>query len=146
MPITVTAPRGVLTAAGERDILPRLTAALIEASRLTGNAFFTAIVGGTVHVLTPENVYAGGENRPLVMVELKLPNIGLSSVEARAAFIAAATDIVDALTGPDHDRADTWVNILNAPDGAWGIGGTAYTGDALAAAAAAAAASVGAGA
>jgi phenylpyruvate tautomerase PptA (4-oxalocrotonate tautomerase family) len=69
------------------------------------------------------------------MVELKLPNIGLSSVEARAAFIAAATDIVDALTVPDHNRADTWVNILNAPDGGWGIGGTAYTGDALAAAA-----------
>src|SRR5258708_40176599 len=46
MPITVTAPRGVLTAAGQREVLPRLTAALIEASGLTGNAFFTSIVGG----------------------------------------------------------------------------------------------------
>jgi hypothetical protein len=137
MPITVTAPRGVLTAAGERDILPLLTAALLEASGLNGNAFFTSIVGGTVHILAPEDIYAGGENRPLVMVELKLPNIGLSSVDARAAFITAATDIVDAVTGPAHNRADTWVNILNAPDGGWGIGGTAYTGDALAAAAAA---------
>src|SRR5215469_4412229 len=135
MPITVTAPRGVLTRAGERDILPRLTAALLEASGLTGNAFFTSIVGGTVHILAPEDIYAGGKNRPLVMVELKLPNIGLSSVDARAAFITAATDIVDAMTNPAHDRADTWVNILNAPDGGWGIGGTAYTGDALVAAA-----------
>ena len=32
MPITVTAPEGVLTEAGEREILPRLSAALIEAS------------------------------------------------------------------------------------------------------------------
>ena len=40
MPITVTAPRGTLTPAGERDILPQLTAALIEASGQTGNAFF----------------------------------------------------------------------------------------------------------
>jgi phenylpyruvate tautomerase PptA (4-oxalocrotonate tautomerase family) len=136
MPITVTVPRGVLTAAGERDILPQLTAALLKASGLTGNAFFTSIVGGTVHILASEDIYAGGENRPLVMVELKLPNIGLGSVDARAAFIAAATDIVDALTGPAHDRANTWVNIINAPDGGWGIGGTAYTGDALAAAAA----------
>jgi hypothetical protein len=134
MPITVTAPSGVLTAAGVREILPRLTGALIDVSGLTGNAFFTAIVGGTVHILPPENVYAGGENRPVVMVELKLPNIGLPDVAARAAFIKTATSIVDSLTESAHDRANTWVNIVNAPDGGWGIGGTAYTGDDLVAA------------
>ncbi|MFI9275161.1 hypothetical protein ACIGXM_31280 [Kitasatospora sp. NPDC052896] len=134
MPITVTAPRGVLTADGERSILPRLTEALIGVSGLTGNDFFTAVVGGTVHVLAPEHVYAGGVNRPVVMVELKLPNIGLPTVEARAAFIDAATDIVDAATVPGHDREDTWVNVLNALDGGWGIGGRAYTGDDLVAA------------
>lgn len=134
MPITVTAPRGVLTPAGEREILPQLTAALIEVSGLTGNAFFASIVGGTVHLLAPERVYAGGVNRPLVMVELKLPDIGLGTVEARAAFVARATDVVDALSVAGHDRADTWVNIVNAPEGGWGIGGTAYTGDALIAA------------
>jgi phenylpyruvate tautomerase PptA (4-oxalocrotonate tautomerase family) len=128
MPITVTAPRDVLTAAGERDILPRLTAALVEASGGTGNTFFTSIVGGTVHVLAPEDIYAGGVNRPVVIVELKLPNIGLHTVEARAAFISAATDIVESLSAPGHDRDDIWVNILNAPDGGWGIGGRAYTG------------------
>ena len=134
MPITVTAARGVLTARGEREILPQLTAALIEASGLTGNSFFTAAVGGTVHILPPEDVYAGGANRPLVMVELKLPNIGLSTLPAREAFITAATNVVQALTVPGHDRQDTWVNILNALDGGWGIGGTTYTGDALIAA------------
>ena len=139
MPITVTAPRGVLTATGSRQILPQLTAALLEASGLTGNSFFTSIVGGTVHLLAPEDVYAGGTNRPVVMVELKLPDIGLPTPEARAAFITAATDIVDALTAPGHDRNDTWVNILNAPDGGWGLGGHAYTGEALIAAATAAA-------
>jgi phenylpyruvate tautomerase PptA (4-oxalocrotonate tautomerase family) len=137
MPITVTAPRGVLTPDGEREILPRLSAALLAASEATGNAFFTGIVGGTVHVLPAEDVYAGGANRPLVLVELKLPNIGLDTVEARAAFIAAATDVVDALTVDGHDRENTWVNILNAPDGAWGIGGRQYTGDGLVAAASA---------
>jgi hypothetical protein len=63
MPITVTAPQGVLTAAGQREVLPRLTAALIEASGLAGNSFFTSIVGGTVHILAPEDIYAGGANR-----------------------------------------------------------------------------------
>ena len=134
MPITVTAPRDVLTRNGEREILPQLTAALVEASGGTGNEFLTSIVGGTVHVLAPEDVYAGGVNRPVVMVELKLPNIGLPTVEDRAAFIAAATDIVDKLTVAGHDRQDTWVNILTAPDGGWGIGGRAYTGEAIQAA------------
>jgi hypothetical protein len=135
MPITVTAPRGVLTAAGEREILPRLTAALLEASEAAGNPFFTSIVGGTVHILAPEDIYAGGANRPVVMVELKLPNIGLDSLQARAAFITAATGIVAELAVPGHQPENTWINILNAPDGAWGIAGKAYTGDDLVAAA-----------
>jgi phenylpyruvate tautomerase PptA (4-oxalocrotonate tautomerase family) len=135
MPITVTAPRGVLTAAGEHEILPRLTAALLEASEATGNAFFTSIVGGTVHILEAENIYAGGTNRPVVMVELKLPNIGLDSIEARAAFITAATGVVNELAVPGHRPENTWVNILNAPDGAWGIAGKAYAGEDLIAAA-----------
>ncbi|WP_274561536.1 hypothetical protein [Streptomyces spiramyceticus] len=134
MPITVTAPRGTLTHTGEREIVPRLTAALIEVSGLTGNRFFTAIVGGTVHLLAPEDIYTGGVNRPAVIIELKLPNIGLADPKARAAFIAAATGITESLTIDGHSREDIWVNILNAPDGGWGIGGRAYTGDQLVAA------------
>jgi len=131
MPITVTAPRGVLTPAGEREILPRLSAALLAASGATGNAFFTGIVGGTVQILDADRIYGGGVNRPLVMVELKLPGVALPDPASRAAFIVAATDTVDALTTADHDRANTWVNILTAPDGGWGIAGTPYTNDAL---------------
>ena len=135
MPITVTAPEGVLTEAGEREIMPRLSAALIEASGATGNSFFTAIVGGTVHILPSRHIYAGGANRPVVMVELKLPNIGLGSLEARNAFISAAASIVAELCVPDHRPENTWINILNAPDGGWGIGGRQYSGEALVAAA-----------
>jgi|SRR5947209_3994757 len=131
MPITVTAPRGTLTRTGERQVLPRLTADLARVSGLSDNPRFVEIIGGTVHLFAPEDVYAGGVNRPVVMVELKLPNIGLGSIEARAAFIAAATETVAALSVPGHRREDIWVNILNAPDGAWGIAGRAYTGDAL---------------
>jgi len=131
MPITVTAPRGTLTPAGERDILPRLTAALIEASGQTGNAFFTPLVGGTVHILEAQQVYAGGVNRPLVLVELKLPDIGLAAPKARAEFIAAATGIVRALAVPGHRDEDTWINILNARDGAWGAGGRVLTNEDL---------------
>ena len=87
-----------------------------------------------MHILDPNDIYAGLVNRPVVMVELKLPDIGLASIEARAAFITAATDIVERLTVAGHERENTWVNILNAPSGAWGVAGRAYTGDDLIAA------------
>jgi phenylpyruvate tautomerase PptA (4-oxalocrotonate tautomerase family) len=140
VPITVTAPAGRLTPAGEREILPRLTDALLDATGARGNPFLTSIVGGTVHILDPRDVYAGGGNRPLVMVELKLPNVALADQEPRAQFIAAATRIVQSLCVEDHDPDDVWVNILHAPDGGWGIAGRAYTGDDLLAAASSAAA------
>jgi phenylpyruvate tautomerase PptA (4-oxalocrotonate tautomerase family) len=134
MPITVTAPRGVLTAEGERRILPRLTAELIDVSGLTGNSFFEPIVGGTVHVLDPEDIYAGGRPAPIVMVELKLPAPGLPTLESRTAFIERATAVVAELTIEEHDSNSTWINVLNAPDGAWGIGGRSWTNEALGAA------------
>jgi hypothetical protein len=131
MPITVTAPHGTLTPAGEHDILPQLTAALIDASGQAGNSFFAPLVGGTVQFLPPEQIYAGGVSRPLVLVELKLPDIGLADPAARAAFIAAATAIVRALARPGHRDEDTWINILHARDGAWGVGGRMLTNDDL---------------
>jgi phenylpyruvate tautomerase PptA (4-oxalocrotonate tautomerase family) len=131
MPITVTAPQDVLTPAGEQEILPRLTAALLEVSGLTGNPFFEPLIGATLHLLPADRVSAGGSETALVLIEAKVPNIGLPTAADRAAFITAATDIAAALTVPDHHRDHIWVNIVSAPDGGWGIGGRAYTGQAL---------------
>lgn len=140
MPITVTAPQGVLTASGRQQVLPMLSRAVIDISGATGNRFFTPIVGGHVEIVDPSDVYAGGANRPLVVVKLEVPNLALGSVELRAAFIRAATDIVQRCAVPWHEPENTWVNIFNAPDGGWGIGGNAYTdGDLVAAITAAAA-------
>ncbi len=127
MPITVTAPRGVLTPTGEREILPRLTQALAEASDAADRPDVIATIGGTVHRLDPSDIYAGGRPRPVVMVELKLPEVVLSTLERRARFISDATEIVDELSVDGHERDDTWVNILHAQDGAWGIGGVSLT-------------------
>ena len=132
MPITVTAPRGVLTADGRREILPRLTEALAEATDATDRPEIIATIGGTVHVLDPADVYAGGRPHPLVLVELKLPAVALTTLERRARFIASATRIVADLTVDDHADEDTWVNVLHAQDGAWGVGGRSLTNELLA--------------
>jgi phenylpyruvate tautomerase PptA (4-oxalocrotonate tautomerase family) len=131
MPITVTSPRGVLTAAGAREVLPRLTDALAEATDSSDRPEIVATIGGTVNQLDPADIYAGGQTRPLVLVELKLPAVALSTLERRARFIAAATAIVADLTVESHDDANTWVNILHAQDGAWGIGGQSLTNEML---------------
>jgi phenylpyruvate tautomerase PptA (4-oxalocrotonate tautomerase family) len=131
VPITVTAPTGVLTPAGESEILPRLTTALLRANDAEDNPFFTSITGGTLHLLEPHLIYAGGANRPVVMVEVKLPDVGLNTPDQRARFISEATDVVADLSGPGQLRENIWVNILNAQAGAWGVGGQAYTGEAL---------------
>jgi hypothetical protein len=127
MPITVTAARGVLTPRGEAEVLPRLTDALVAAHGMTGNSFFRSIVGGSVHIVEPHRIYAGGEPAPLVMVELKLPAVGLPDLEARQRFIELATEIVDELTVEGHDSTNTWINVLNAPDGGWGLSGRRWT-------------------
>jgi len=65
-----------------------------------------------------------GANRPIVIVELKLPR-SRSPNRSRGRRSSPPTRIVDALTIDDHNSEDTWVNILHADDGAWGIGGQA---------------------
>jgi hypothetical protein len=39
--------------------------------------------------------------------------------------------IVRALARPGHRDEDTWINILHARDGAWGVGGRVLTSDDL---------------
>ncbi|MCX4090998.1 hypothetical protein [Nocardia sp. alder85J] len=134
MPFTVIAPRGVLTASGEQQLLPRLVDALIEFSGLAGNSFFAPIVGGHLHLLEPGHIATGGTNRPVLLIELTLPGIALPTPSDRAAFIATATAVAAKHTVPHHPIADIWMNIGYAADGGWGIGGIAYTGDALVAA------------
>lgn len=134
MPFTVIAPRGVLTETGERHLIPQLIDALIESSGLNGNTFFTPVVGGHLHLLDPEHVHTGGVNRPVLLIELKLPGIGLPTPQDRAAFITTATSIAADHVVPGHSPDDIWINISYAAESGWGIGGVAYSNDALIAA------------
>jgi len=131
MPITITAPHGVLTATGEREILPKLTDAVLELNGAVGNDAFRSLVGGHVELHDPAHVYAGGQNRPVVVVSSDAPHSAFTTQESRTAFIEAATRIVAECAVPAHDREDTWINIFTAPNGAWGIGGVAYDDDSL---------------
>jgi len=131
MPITITAPLGVLTATGEREILPKLTQAVLELNGAGDNDAFRSLIGGHVELHDPAHVYAGGRNRPVIVISFDAPHSAFPTQESRTAFIEAATGIVAECAVPSHAREDTWINIFNAPNGAWGIGGIAYDDDAL---------------
>jgi phenylpyruvate tautomerase PptA (4-oxalocrotonate tautomerase family) len=103
-----------------------LTEAILEVAGLTGNAFMTANVVGTINVLPREHVLAAGKPAAAAFIELKLPEVALATPEAKRAFIEKATDAVERAAGGRLPRAHIWSNIVYAPEGAWGIAGRSY--------------------
>jgi phenylpyruvate tautomerase PptA (4-oxalocrotonate tautomerase family) len=127
MPITLTMPEGLLSSEEQTRAFDELTAALLEVSGLTGNAFMTPNVIGSINVLPKDHVRAAGQPVAAAFVELKLPEIALATPEAKQAFIEKATDIVEKAAGGRLKREHIWSNIIYAPDGAWGIAGRSYS-------------------
>ncbi|GAA3096527.1 hypothetical protein GCM10010520_47750 [Rhizobium viscosum] len=126
MPITLTIPEGILSPAAQAEAFAGLTAALLDVSQLSGNAFMTANVVGSIHTLPAGHVLAAGKPVDAAFVELKLPEVALATAEAKRAFIEKATDVVEKAAGGRIRREHIWSNIVYAPDGAWGIAGKSY--------------------
>lgn len=126
MPLTLTIPEGLLPSPAQAQLFAALTNAVLDVSGLTGNAFMSANIVGTINLLPPHQVLVGGKPTEAVFVELKLPSLALATLEEKRAFIERATKLVwQASDGRvPHDKI--WVNIVYAPEGAWGIAGHAY--------------------
>jgi len=127
MPITLTLPERLLSPEAQAQAFARLTDAVLDVAGLTGNAFMTANVIGTIKVLPAEHVLAAGKPVAAAFIELKLPEIALATPEAKRAFIEKATDIVEQAAGGRIKREHIWSNIVYAPEGAWGIAGHSYS-------------------
>lgn len=138
MPITVIASEGVFSETAERQLFADLTESLLRHHDLIGNAFLSPHVIGEVSVIPKGRSYAGGKPADIVVVELKLPSFTLGTGAQKESFIADATEAVLRASGGRHDRDRVYVNVVHAVDGLWGIGGRAYSNEALMAAVAAA--------
>ena len=137
MPISIQVTRGLLTQNGERQIFPRIAAALLEAHGLENNAFMKKNVVG--HLVTSDESasYVDGEPQSLAVIEVKVPGLAFREHGVQQKFVEAVTTIVDELKANSHPKSRTFVNVTHAVDGAWGIAGVAYTNEALGAAIAA---------
>ncbi|MDK4701147.1 Tautomerase enzyme [Rhizobium sp. CNPSo 4062] len=140
MPITLTVSEGLLSSEAQAQAFAGLTDAVLDVAGLAGNEFMTANVIGSINVLPAAHVLAGGKPVAAAFIELKLPEIALATAEAKRAFIARATDVVEQAAEGRIKREHIWSNIVYAPEGAWGIAGQSYSNADLVAAIASAAA------
>lgn len=127
MPISVHVTQGLLTAQGEREVLPLLADALLRAHGLSDNRFMVPNVIGHVIVSPESRSYVGGKSQSLAVIEVKVPAATFPNDEVKQAFVTAATNIIDELSADTHARERTFVNVTYAVDGTWGIGGKAYS-------------------
>ncbi|MFL9994975.1 4-oxalocrotonate tautomerase [Paraburkholderia sediminicola] len=127
MPISVRVTQGLLTPHGEREVLPLVANALLRAHGLSGNRFMTPNVIGHL-IRSPESEsYVGGKPQSLAVVEVKVPATTFPNTDVKQTFVSEVTDIIDRLSAGSHPRERTFVNVTYAVDGAWGIGGRAYS-------------------
>jgi phenylpyruvate tautomerase PptA (4-oxalocrotonate tautomerase family) len=139
MPISIQITRGLLTPDGQRDIFPRVARALLDAHGLQDNPFMRQNVIGHLAVTEEASSFAGGKPGSLAVIEVKVPSVTFRDRKTQEGFVAAVTDIVDELKAGTHPRSRTFVNVVYAVDGSWGIAGRAYTNEDLGAAIAASA-------
>jgi len=127
MPISVQVTQDLLTSRGEHEILPLIADALLRTHGLSGNAFMAPAVIGHLNVTPESHSYVGGKAQSLAVIEIKVPSVTFPNAQVKQAFVGAVTDIVDHLKAGAHPRERTFVNVTYAVDGAWGIGGKAYS-------------------
>lgn len=131
MPILVQVTRGLLTARGEREIVPRIGRALLEAHGIADNEFMQPNVIGTLQISEPSAAYVGGKPQSLASIEVKVPSVTFRERATQERFVDAVTSLVDELKAGEHPKSRTFVHVIHALDGVWGIGGRAYTNDEL---------------
>jgi phenylpyruvate tautomerase PptA (4-oxalocrotonate tautomerase family) len=138
MPIQIIVPEGALTPAAEAEAFRKLTELLLRLHGLTGNRFMTPNVIGEVTVVPKGRTFSGGKPADIAVFELKVPSFVLPTQELKDAWISEGTTIIEQAAAGRIKREHIYANVNYAVEGAWGIGGKAFSNEALGSAVAAA--------
>jgi phenylpyruvate tautomerase PptA (4-oxalocrotonate tautomerase family) len=125
--IDVYVPEGTFPVEHAGKVLKQLTDALLKWTDASEIPIARDNTMAYLHTLPAAHVTAGGKPAIFVRIDVKVPEVVLSTIERRRGFIADATDIVNALSVDGHDSQRTWVTISNTADGGWGLGGHGLT-------------------
>ncbi|GAC1388287.1 MAG: hypothetical protein NVSMB31_02050 [Vulcanimicrobiaceae bacterium] len=125
--IDVYAPEGAFSEQNAAELLQQLAECFLRWTDAGDIPMARDNTGVFLHVLPPSHVTAGGKPSAAIRIDVKTPEVVLSTVERRRGFIADATKIANRLALGDDELHRTWVTIMNTVDGGWGIGGHGLT-------------------
>jgi hypothetical protein len=127
MPLTLTYTEGVLPKGAERQVIEKLSNAMLKWHGLLGNKVMTPNVTGQLHILPLSATFSGAKELAAAWVEWKVPSFAFATREIQLGYIDEATTIVHEASGGKLPKEHIWVNVVHAVDGAWGIAGKAMT-------------------
>lgn len=127
MPIQIIVPEGALTPTAEAEAFRRLTDLLLRLHGLSGNKFMTPNVIGEITVVPKGRTFSGGEPTDIAVFELKVPSFVLPTQELKDAWVADGTAIIEQAAAGRIKREHIFASVTYAVEGAWGIGGKAFS-------------------
>jgi hypothetical protein len=125
--IDVYAAEGTFPKENIGEVLKQLTASLLHWTDASEIPIARDNTVAFMHLLPSMQFTAGGVSTVGVRIDVKIPEVVLSTIERRRGFISDATDIVAGLSIDAHVRERTWIAISNTADGGWGIAGHGLT-------------------
>jgi phenylpyruvate tautomerase PptA (4-oxalocrotonate tautomerase family) len=134
MPLQLIHTEGLLSEAAKQKAFDAMTKLLLELHGLKANRFMTPAVVGEVIAVPVGRTFSGGNPSSIAVIELKVPSFVLGTKELKEAWIEGVTNIVENAAEGRLKRSSIFANVTYAVDGTWGIGGVAYSNEALAAA------------
>ena len=131
MPLTLTLTEGVLPKSTHKQAIKQITDSMLKHHGLSGNTVMTPNVTATLHVLSKDSTFSGGEEFSGVWVEWKVPSFAFADKEVQEGFFAETTDIIYNLSNKKQPKNHIYINVLHTVDGAWNLDGKAMNNEEL---------------
>ena len=131
MPIQVILTEGLISEDDAQTLHQKIGQALLDHHQISNNAFMLPNIVGEVVFMKRSLTFAGLKNKPIAVVELRVPSFTFTTQAQRDSFVAEVTSLVLTAADGKLDKTSVWVNAVYAVDGLWGIGGKAYTNEQL---------------
>ena len=122
--IDVYAARG--TFGNKRELTKALNAALMKWEKVPLISWFTDNTAAFIHELDADALANANGDGNYVRIQVLTP-VGVLDRDKKLGVTKEMTEIVVAASGDPTLKDRVWVQIVEAPDGGWGIDGHAYT-------------------
>ena len=117
-----------------RELARDLAAAVMRWEQVPPLALFEKNTAAFIHDLPEDSISNVAGDSDYVRVQVLTP-AGVLDRDKQLGVVSELTDIVTAAAGDPAVAERTWVLLTESPEGGWGIGGHANTGEDIAASA-----------